>query len=268
MDTGIDVDNPEFEGKIDFDNSHSYFVGDPKDISEPFGSSSASHGTHVARIAAARKDGEGIHGVAFESELVIFKGINARNRDADFAPTDSSIWALAIDDSIDAGAHVMNNSWGPISIIDDTEVTLLITTFMNPSSLKTYLRPETIVALDRAVDNDLMIVFGAGNSSLPEVSVNAGIPVVLPEYKGHFIAVVAVDVDRVDEENIKIADYSNHCGLAQDFCLAAPGDVRVYHDNGHGYALLPGTSFAAPHVTGAYAVLKSQWPDLTAPVIA
>ncbi|MDX8355707.1 S8 family peptidase [Cognatiyoonia sp. IB215182] len=253
LDSGIDIYNRDFRGKIDFENSYSY-VGDPDDISEPDGSGPFGHGTHVAGIAAARKDGGGTHGVAFASELVIFKGL--------------SNWPDAINRSIDAGAHVMNNSW---VYVDGDRVTIPITDYTSHDDSTNHRRltaalggatGTTIKALNRAKENDLISIVAAGNHNLPEVAVNAGIPVVLPEYDGYFIAVVAVD------EFKNIAGFSNHCGVAKDFCLAAPGVGILSTSNGGGVRPDSGTSMAAPHVTGAYAVLKSQWPELPAPEIA
>jgi subtilase-type serine protease len=39
----------------------------------------------------------------------------------------------------------------------------------------------------------------------------------IPEIQGHSIAVVSVD------ETGQISDFSNRCGVAQDYCIAAPG---------------------------------------------
>ena len=39
----------------------------------------------------------------------------------------------------------------------------------------------------------------------------------IPEIQGHSIAVVSVD------ENGQISDFSSRCGVAQDYCIAAPG---------------------------------------------
>ncbi|WP_299085840.1 S8 family peptidase [uncultured Ruegeria sp.] len=239
LDTGIDVNNRDFLGKIDFQNSYSYF-GDPRDISDTDG-----HGTHVAGIAAGRKDVQGTHGVAFGSELVIFKGI---------------VWPDAINRSIKADAHVMNNSW--VYIYTDTKITIPITDYTSGKQLAGALGEDIINALNAAKDADLISVVAAGNHSLPEVAVNAGIPVLLPEYDGYFIAAVAVD------QNKQIAGFSNRCGVAKDFCLAAPGVGIISTRNGGGVVAFDGTSQAAPHVTGGYALLKSQWPELTAPQIS
>ena len=281
LDTGIDVESPEFanlpgvDNKIDFGNSHSYYVGDPDDISEPDGHGRSGHGTHVANIAAGRKDGQGLHGVALTLSFVIFKGIRRSGSPNGFTIWSGHIWADAINGAIDAGAHVMNNSWGRTKIVDDFIVEKTIADYTDPNlssdenreNLEVFLGGvdgKTITALKAAKTADLMSVFAVGNSGLPEVGVLAGIPVVLDDYLGYFIAVVAVDEDK------SLWHSSNRCGVAMHFCLAAPGvDImRFPRDSGNGFTRLDGTSMAAPYVTGAYAVLKSQWPHLTAPKIA
>ena len=71
-----------------------------------------------------------------------------------------------------------------------------------------------------------------------------------------WLAVVATD------SNNLIAPYSNGCGLALAWCLSAPGS-RIYStdsDSNSDYATSNGTSFAAPHVSGALAVLQSSMP--------
>ena len=68
-----------------------------------------------------------------------------------------------------------------------------------------------------------------------------------------WLAVVALDRDN------KIADYSNGCGDAVEWCLAAPATGT--HGTGGGgdddIVVFSGTSAAAPHVSGALALLKS-----------
>ena len=207
--------------------------------------------------------------------FVIFKGIRRSGSPNGFTIWSGHIWADAINGAIDAGAHVMNNSWGRTKIVDDFIVEKTIADYTDPNlssdenreNLEVFLGGvdgKTITALKAAKTADLMSVFAVGNSGLPEVGVLAGIPVVLDDYLGYFIAVVAVDEDK------SLWHSSNRCGVAMHFCLAAPGvDImRFPRDSGNGFTRLDGTSMAAPYVTGAYAVLKSQWPHLTAPKIA
>ncbi|MBE8158416.1 MAG: S8 family serine peptidase, partial [Betaproteobacteria bacterium] len=73
---------------------------------------------------------------------------------------------------------------------------------------------------------------------------------------GRWVAVVATD------SNNNIASFSNGCGLAAAWCLAAPG-VNIFTANSDSdvdYGNINGTSFSAPHVSGALALIKSRLP--------
>ena len=71
-------------------------------------------------------------------------------------------------------------------------------------------------------------------------------------------------------------DYSNGCGVAKNWCLVAPGggdwwfpnpypdDPIVVADKDGGYTKTFGTSFAAPHVTGAAALVWQMFPFFSA----
>src|SRR5690606_36445878 len=64
LDSGIQADHPEFAGAIaggfDFTSYSLYANGQGVDTQPP-----AGHGSHVAGIMGARRDGAGMHGVAF-----------------------------------------------------------------------------------------------------------------------------------------------------------------------------------------------------------
>ena len=81
----------------------------------------------------------------------------------------------------------------------------------------------------------------------------------LPELRGHNVVVVAVDTDDT------IAEFSNRCGIAGPWCIAAPGTGITGAYFGPlvpppGTILfrtdLTGTSFAAPMVSGGLALMK------------
>ena len=97
------------------------------------------------------------------------------------------------------------------------------------------------------------------------VEVMPGLVARIEDLQGHSIAVVAL---RPDGE---IADFSNRCGIAADFCIAAPGEgMHVAYFGPHevtgaparGYGINHrGTSLAAPMVAGVLAVMKQLFRD-------
>ena len=99
-----------------------------------------------------------------------------------------------------------------------------------------------------------------GRVNAKSVEILAGLPVRIPELRGHVIAVVAINPQG------EIASFSNRCGSAAQWCLAAPGvQIRTAYFGPHsntrepgarGYFSANGTSFAAPMVTGALVVMK------------
>ena len=94
----------------------------------------------------------------------------------------------------------------------------------------------------------------------------ARIPVALPELEGNWIAVTALNVAS-DLQSAYIARYANRCGIAMNWCLASPGTNIRSLQLGGGTIENSGTSLAAPHVTGAILVFKSQFPEMTTPEV-
>ena len=79
-----------------------------------------------------------------------------------------------------------------------------------------------------------------------------------PGLLGKWLVVAAMD------KNGEIARFSNGCGAARNWCLMAPGDDLEILPGPGG---IGGTSFAAPMVSGALAVLKSRLPDMPMEVV-
>jgi hypothetical protein len=101
MDTGIDSTHPDLQGKVirRFDcraNSEQ----DPTLNFDTYG-----HGTHCAGIIAAKNDGKGVVGLAYDVQLY-----DVRIFDPNFIGTVN--YARGVKWAVDNGAKVLSNSWG------------------------------------------------------------------------------------------------------------------------------------------------------------
>lgn len=89
--------------------------------------------------------------------------------------------------------------------------------------------------------------FGKDGKDRDDVSIlYAGLPGVFPELEEVILAAVALKSDGT------LADYSQKCGLAAAWCLAAPGYIYLER----------GTSIAAPMISGAFALAVSKFPTV------
>jgi autotransporter-associated beta strand protein len=115
-----------------------------------------------------------------------------------------------------------------------------------------------------------LFIWATGNQSSTQPSLAAGLPALYPDLQKGWIAVTAVNAaggaeaySSADTTPGAISSYANRCGAAANWCLAAPGDFvsptagqRVY-----------GTSFAAPAVTGAVALVQQVYPWMNADLL-
>ena len=114
----------------------------------------------------------------------------------------------------------------------------------------------------------------AGILDASSPSLLAGLVAHAEELRGHSIAVVAIGEPEAAGEGGEtaatgeIAFFSNRCGIAADWCIAAPGEDVLGAYSGpyedeivRSYAYLSGTSFAAPMVTGGLALMKQMFRD-------
>lgn len=115
-----------------------------------------------------------------------------------------------------------------------------------------------------------LFVWATGNDRSSQPSMTAGLPALYPNLQTGWLAVTAVNAvggaegfSRADTTPGVISSYANRCGVAANWCLAAPGDFvsptagrRVY-----------GTSFAVPVVTGALALVQQVYPWMNADLL-
>ncbi len=224
-----------------------------KTLTTPLSGGDKNHGTLVAGTIAATKNDAGIHGVAYNAEIIPVR--------YDLM----SSYSEAVESLIGAGARVINFSLGLVPG-DDTRLEAQNVNAYNFSKLMNnfeYVMYSHLDAFKAAAEKSTVLVFAAGNDGKDEPGIDRGAPM-STTFNGSLDNLV-INVVAVDENN-KITDYSTRCGSTSHYCLAAPGGtdstplISTDVDNGYGY--WKGTSAAAPVVSGAVALLMASDPTL------
>ncbi|PXV56098.1 autotransporter-associated beta strand repeat-containing protein [Dyella jiangningensis] len=211
------------------------------------------HGTYVAEIAAGKPFGQFAGGIATGASIVSARIIDDNAPDDNGTTPASPVTgsdAVPLEqvnaDLIANGVKVMNNSWGGISwSATDT---------------------ATTQAFDNAYSPFInswggLVVFAAGNDSQANPSTIAALPSLAPDLQKGWLTVVAINSNNPTQ----LDSYSNKCGIAMNYCLAAPGDVIVSgksdtSTSNESYWIVEGTSLAAPQVSGAAALVWQAYP--------
>ena len=226
--------NVDFSGRKTSDNINDlsdtgYGNGNVKHVKK-----SEAHGTHVAGIIAAeRNNGKGANGVANNVEIMALRVVpNGDEYDKDVA--------LAIRYAVDNGAKVINGSFGK-----------------SFSPYSAWVRD----AIKYASDNDVVFVHAAGNDS-NNVDVEPNFPDDNVDYVEVSNTYIRVGSLTQKYGSKMVSGFSNYGKKNVD--IFAPGSAVYSTTPENEYDFKGGTSMAAPGVAGIAALLRSQYPDLSA----
>ncbi|MDP0561177.1 MAG: S8 family peptidase [Candidatus Endonucleobacter sp. (ex Gigantidas childressi)] len=243
----------------------------------------AGHGTHVAGIAAASRNDEGMHGVAFNATILPgCANFGTRCTDSGpVGPAELLLWAS------DNGAQIANRSLGlPIAVglKDRTKVATDVTGTEGSAYTQGVMRSSdnlmfgevgtpTYEEAEQAFEQGVINVVAAGNYNIDDGPTTetgqAGIHTMAPliyagttlgsDLEDQWLAVINVTNDGI------LAGSSHACGDAKEFCLAAPGSDINSTIIGGGYEDKTGSSMSTPVVSGGLALVMGAFPTLELP---
>lgn len=247
MDSGFDPNHPEAARFRPVVANGIDVGGTPFSVSGVLNSSNDSHGTHVTGTMGAARDGVGMHGVAFNAQVYV---ANTNQNDSFlFGPgPDPRYFKAAYDALADAGVRAINNSWG--SQPKDVDYKTLES--LHAAYAQHWNRNTWIDAAADVSRRGVINVFSAGNSGYANASVRSALPYFEPDLEGHWLAVSGLDKNNQQKYN--------QCGIAKYWCISTPGAKINSTIVGGGYASYNGTSMAAPHATGALALVMERYP--------
>lgn len=263
----VNFSHPEFSGKT---GSGVVFDGlESSDV--PLTWEAVYHPTHVAGIAAADKNGFGMHGVAYDADIASSSTIKHYYGDG-FFESGSSFYDNYL---TNPDIKIINNSWGDynnyLSNVQNEEDFNEIIEYLQ-SGIASF-------EIEKAVINDKLLVFSAGNDGKLAAALENNLDVLTSDkaFNDNIITVTAAKANSFtkngnggfDVQSDAIAIWSDLAMYNEDTTLSAPGwninsAYADFEASGKYYKDESGTSMAAPMVTGVGALVQQAFPYLNA----
>ncbi|MDB5712667.1 MAG: peptidase [Sphingomonadales bacterium] len=238
IDSGVDTGSAEFAGRI---SPASADLAGSRGLQDESG-----HGSAVSDVLLGAKNDTGISGIAFDATLLVLRTdtpgscatATAGSTDNGCTHSDTAI-ARGLDLAVKTGARVVNISLGGAPANGNLRA-----------------------AINAATAAGVIIVISAGNDGVKTPAV-AGNPDPLAQIAIDPIAHGLVLIAGATDATQTIADFSNRAGNSAAFYLTALGVGVVAVNNKNVLFRWDGTSFSAPAVSGAIALLAQAFPTLT-----
>ena len=231
----------------------------------------ADHGLIVSSVAAGEDDGTGMQGVAPSASLHL-ASYNQSNGNT-YYPTH---WANATDNASSAVAQ--NNSWGINYQIDTLQSDISSNSWTNAYGIAQKFHSSGltaneasanayITALNNFQDHGVIVYALSNTTSYTDADFQAALPVLFSQLEEAWITAVNVEITGLSGSETYTRK-SAPCGSTGKYCLGADGYQIVgaaYDDSNTSsyWAGVSGTSFVAPQISGAIALLAEAFPNHT-----
>lgn len=233
LDDGVNTALPAFAGRIStLSKDFGYETRDGVTTKrDRLGDQQADHGTAIAAIIAARRDGSGTMGIAPDATIAVLRTSDYNHTNAAETLTHDG---EALDYAAQAGIKIVNRSL---------------------ASQGFNLGLRNAAGRYGAAGGLLINAAGNGRGDAPVDAVNVD-----AANRDAWLFVVALDPQA--QGAYTLADYSNRAGTMADRTVTAVGTNYTTQVDGT-IGAFSGTSSAAAQVSGVAATILSKWPQLT-----